>query len=246
MAFIRYLVATILLVIFIIDCGPKPNINIQGAKTPQRVWDIFRARYADIRSLALEGSFVIKGKQTHDVALQIYFALPDSFAFLAEGMFGADIARGAIIADSGFWEIPREQSYERIYKDDQLILDDYGTGIDIEDLIRAIIFFRNMDKFSFDNMSGSRYTYSHIAGMITVQLEINRDSATPIKQTIYNPNDTEEVNYSDWQVRAESTVLPGHIKINYVKSRLSGEYRIKKVKINPNLPKKLFTPLYNF
>jgi len=232
----------LLLFVLIIACGPSPEIRIEGDKSPQAVWNRYTARYNDINSLAFSGSFTISKKETHEFKLQILYCSPDSFAFLAEGTLGVDLARGAIVGDSGFWEIPRENYIEHINRDDQILFGESEIAIDIGILLDAIFFFRSSHDFTYMKRDGSRYIYANDKQNPDHLIEMNRDSGTPIRQTIIDPVDTVHVEYYDWKSDAADCIYPGRIKVYSAVSDIRAEYHIKKAKLNPTIGESNFHP----
>ena len=232
--------------ILIFACGPHPSFRIQGARTPQNIWEIFQSRYNNINSLALQGSFTIKGRETHEISLQTFYSSPDSFAFLAEGTLGTDIARGAMTGDSGFWEIPHEKYYEPIQNGDTIVLDEYGTAIDISELIRSIFFFKDLSGYHFESASGAKYLYKKSEGSLIIELYVNKDTATPVSQTAIGLHGETRADYYDWKFMGEALIMPGSIKIDFPESKFRGEYKIRKAKKNPLIPSKFYLPMYKF
>jgi len=222
-------------------CGPKPEIKVEVSKSFQEVWDGYKEYYNDIHSLAFSGNLTIAAGKVYDCKLQLIYASPDSFAFLTEGTLGIDLARGAIIGDSGFWEIPREKFHETIECGDRIFFEDGQFWIDIEQLLQAVFFFRDNSNFRFEKQLGSRniYTYTHDNGKKII--EINRNSLTPVRQILCSPSDTVFIEYYDWN-RLPVSRFPGRMTID---SRLSGakvEYVIKKLRVNPDIKLSNFLP----
>ena len=226
--------SALLLLILAVSCGPRPGIRIQEDKTPQAVWEAFIAGYENIHSLALSGSFTISEHETHEFKLQLIFASPDSFAFLAEGTLGADLARGAVVGDSGFWEIPRENFSEPLGRGDQILFGEPGIPLDISTMLEAIFFFIDRDNFTFQSRDGSKYIYSNNDNISSRQIELSRDSATPVRRIFAGLDDTVFVDYFDWRLIGENRAYPGRIKVNSPVSGMTAEYLVNKTRINPS------------
>ncbi|MCP4580454.1 MAG: hypothetical protein GY839_02470 [candidate division Zixibacteria bacterium] len=232
----------LLLFVFVLACGPRPEIQVKGDKSPQAVWDRYSARFNDVNSLAFSGSFAISKNETHEFKLQILYSSPDSFAFLAEGTLGVDLARGAIIGDSGFWEIPRENYIEHLNRDDQILFGESEIAIDIGKLLDAIFYFKSGEDLTYTGRDGSRYIYADNEGNQSRTIEINRDSATPVRQIIIDPADTVNIEYYDWNSNNDNGAFPGRIKVYSSVSKVRAEYHIKKVKVNPTIRESNFLP----
>lgn len=235
----RFKISVILLLIFL-ACGPKPEVKVQVKPTPENIMDCYHNKYHYINSLALSGTLSIFSGKAYDCKLQLIYVYPDSFAFLAEGSFGVDIARGMLIADSGYFEVPREQYHQNLSNGDYIFLD--GIRIDISSLIKAVFFFRTSCDFKYMSRSGSRFIYSCNDEENDRIIEINGDSYTPIRQIFYNLNDTLTVDYYKWKVFADAISLPGRIMINSKVSDMDINYQIKKVKVNPIVNNAFFRP----
>ena len=236
----RFRVLIFFLTIFA-ACGPKPEIKVEVLKSFQEVWDGYLEYYDNINSLAFSGNLTITAGKVYDCKLQLIYASPDSFAFLTEGALGIDLARGAIVGDSGFWEITREKFHETIEYGDRIFFEDGQFWIDIEQLLQAVFFFRDNSNFQFEKQLGSRFIYTYTYNGGKKIMEINRDSLTPVRQIFYNPTDTVFIEYYDWN-RLPVSRFPGRMTID---SRLSGakvEYVIKKLKINPDVKLSNFLP----
>ena len=228
--------------IIIGGCGPTPKLNIKPPKEPDKLWEFFEAKYDSINSLALSGSFVIKGEKTYDTKLQLVYAFPDSFAFLAEATLGIDAARGAIIDGSGFWEIPREKFSEEITIDDYIMFD--GNSIDIGLLLQAMFYFRDLPDYRYINKRSYKYNYSKADNKHHKTIELNGQSATPISIKITENSNMQQsvytIDYYDWRKLGDSMLYPGRITVSSAVSGLTAEYNISKAKINPSLPASLF------
>ena len=88
----------LVLLIVVAACGPRPDHEIRISHSPAAAWHRFEQSYKNLTSLALSGDFSIENEQAYECNLQLLYAAPDSFAFLAEGTLGIDLARGAIPA----------------------------------------------------------------------------------------------------------------------------------------------------
>ena len=233
--------ASVLLLVLLLTCGPKPKVEVQVELTPAQVWDGYLAKYQDINSLALSGTLNIFSARAYDCKLQLIYVNPDSFAFLAEGSFGVDIVRGILFADSGYFEIPKERYQQKLSAGDCILLDD-DVEIDINSLLQAVFFFRDGCDFRYIDRSGSRYIYLCNVDDNKKVIEINGDSFTPIRQILYNLSDTLTVDYYEWNALSDNVILPGRIKIISKVSDLDIDYLIKKVKINPEVKMTSFGP----
>ncbi len=235
------IVLLILITIFI-ACGPRPQIKYSGPKTPQAVWDAYTARFQDINSLALSGSFSIVNRKTYECKLQLIYVRPDSFAFLAEGTLGIDLARGALINGSGFWEIPRENYSEQLVPGDQIYLGEDETSININKLLDAIFFFRLNKGFIFEKRVGSRFIYANYDSDQTRRIEISRDSATPARLSIIDSTGTLYIEYFDWSTISDNLVLPGRIKAFSPLTKIKAEFHNNRAKQNPEKNRSFFLP----
>lgn len=233
-----------LAVLIFFNCGSKPEIRVRPQQSAEDLWQTFTARYDSIQTLALSGTFVIKGEKTYECKLQLVYASPDSFAFLAEGTLGIDAARGALINGAGFWEIPREKYSEEISRNDLIEFD--GHQFDLDIFLQAIFFFRNMIGFKFDSNHGYRYQYVSESSAASRVLVLNSDSGTPIRQIIARhdngTDDIYEIDYFAWRTIGESMIIPGRITYLSKNKGLQAEYQIEKLKINRSIPAALFTP----
>lgn len=236
----RFKTSVFILFIFL-ACGPKPEVKVQIELAPAQVWDGYFVKYQDISSIALSGTLSIFSAKAYDCKLQLIYIYPDSFAFLAEGSFGVDIVRGTLVADSGFFEIPREKYHQKLSAGDNILLND-DIEIDINSLLQAVFFFRAGCDFKYIDRSGSRYIYLCDIEENKKLIEINVDSFTPIRQIFYNLSDTLTVGYYEWKVLSDNVILPGRIKIISNVSDLDIDYRIKKVKVNPDVKMTFFRP----
>jgi len=230
------------LLTLIIACGPKPQVQYTGHKTPQAVWEAYTARFQDINSLALSGSFSIVNRKTYDCKLQLIYASPDSFAFLAEGTLGADLARGALVGDSGFWEIPRENYSEQLNPGDRIYLGEDETSININKLLDAIFFFRLNEGFIFEKRDGSRFIYANNNSGEIRKIEISRDSATPVRLAIIDLGDTLYIEYFDWGSISDNLIFPGRIKAFSTLNKIKTEYQNRRAKRNPENYESFFFP----
>lgn len=230
------------LLIVVVACGPKPDHEIRISPAPAAAWHRFTQAYNNLTSLALSGDFSIENKQAYDCNLQLLYAAPDSFAFLAEGTLGIDLARGAILGDTGFWEVPRQGINEEVWPGDLLILPDNDTAIDIEVLVRAVFFFRQTSDYEYQTRSGSKLNFVRQAGDSVQVIELSRDSATPASQTFISADDTIRVSYSDWHNLATGLAFPHRIDISSTVSGMKITYLIKKSKYNPNIDLSNFLP----
>ena len=79
---------------------------------------------------------------------------------------------------------------------------------------------------------------------MTIELYINKDSGTPVRQAIISSNLAAQANYYDWKIMDKVLILPGIIKIDFPESDIKGEYKIGKAKKNPSIPLKYYLPLY--
>jgi len=235
------LILLILIAIFT-ACGPKPQVRYAGPKTPQAVWNAYIARFQDINSLALSGSFSIVNHKTYECKLQLVYASPDSFAFLAEGTLGVDLARGALVGGSGFWEIPRENYSEELHPGDQIYLGEDETSININKLLDAIFFFRLNEGFIYEKRVGSRFIYTNCTSGEIRKIEINRDSATPVRLVIIDPIDTLYIEYFDWSLISDNIIFPGRIRAFSPLTEIKAEYYNKRLKKNPEIHESLFSP----
>ncbi len=227
-------------------CGPKPQPAIEPAKSPEHLWQIFASKYDSIESLALKGSFQIKGEKSFETSLQVVYAAPDSFAFLAEATLGIDAARGSLVRGKGFWEIPRENYSEQITIFDQIKFENYTIDIDI--LLQALFFFKALDYYEFEEIDSYRYKYIRIIGDQFSELALNKDSATPINLTIRSLSPVNpgyfEIRYFDWQKTGIQMIYPGRIEMYSESDSLTIHYSISRIKENPRLPVSLFKPRF--
>ena len=224
----------------ILACGPKPEVEVQIKLTPEHIMDSYHNMYHNINSLALSGTLSIVSDRAYDCNLQLMYIQPDSFAFLAEGSFGIDIARGALVADSGFFEVPKERYHQNLSSGDYIFLDD--IRLDINSLIQAVIFFQVSHDFKYMERSGSRFIYSCNDGENKRIIELNSDSFTPISQTLYNLTDTLTVDYYKWEIFTDDIRFPERIIMNSKVSDTDINYQIKKVKVNPIINRAFFMP----
>ena len=229
----------LLFLIIITACGPKPYIKPPELKTPDEVWSEFTGQYNSINSLAFSGDLTIKADKVYNCKLQLLYIAPDSFAFLAEGTLGIDLARGAIIGSSGFWEIPREKYHEKIQLGDRIYFENDRFWIDIEQLLQAVFFFRENTGFQFERKHNSKFVYTADFKSYSKLFEIDRKSSTPVKQFVYTPEDTVTVEYYDWKMSKKSN-FPRSLMIKSNVSNSIVEYKIKKLRINPEIKAKYF------
>lgn len=233
-----------LLLLLSISCGPKPQPQIQPKLSAYDIWTIFESRYDSVRSLALSGSFVIKGVKTYECKLQLVYTYPDSFAFLAEGTLGIDAARGAIVDGIGFWEIPREKYSEEISIGDKIIFD--GSKIDLDILLQAVFFMRHLDRYSFIKKISHRYQYVKNDPTTSSILDLNAETATPIRQSIrqvsYSGYITYQADYFAWQKIDNTMTIPGRIVLDCEQDKMEAEYIISKIKVNPKIPLSFYSP----
>lgn len=239
---LRFKIVLLFLPVIFASCGPKPQIQYIGPQTPEAVWRAYTARFQDINSLALSGSFSIFNQKTYECKLQLIYAAPDSFAFLAEGTLGVDLARGALVGGLGFWEIPRENYSEQLDPGDQIFLGEDETSIDINKLLNAIFFFRLNDSFIYEKQVDSRFVYTHSNYGHFYRLEISRDSAMPIRLTIIDPIDSLYVEYYDWSPISDNLVFPGRIRAFTPSTKITAEYHNKRAKKNLEIHGSFFSP----
>ena len=225
-----------------IACGPGPGDKFQIPQTPSAVWSKFAQRYDSLSSLALSGDLSIENGRAYDCSLQLLYAAPDSFAFLAEGTLGLDLIRGAIIGETGFWEIPREGISERIFPGVMISLPDENVAIDPNTLIRAVFYFRDLHDYQYEKRSGSKLIFVRPGADSGQIIELNRDSATPISQTFFAGRDTVKSDYSSWGSVPAGAVFPGRIDFFSTSSGAKITYWIKKSKYNPRIAPANFLP----
>jgi len=236
---------TPLLLLMLFACGPKPEVKISNvSNNPQEIRDGFFQRYNDINSLAISGDLSITADKAYNCKLQLLYASPDSFAFMAEGTLGVDLARGAICGDSGFWEIPREQYHEKLHQGDRINFENGKFQIDIEQLLQAVFYFRKYANVDFIKQTGSRFTYSYGADNCKIIMEINRDSLTPVRQTFISSSDKTYAEYYDWKLSSDNIMFPGRIKIYSFQPNTVLEYKIDKIKANHSLKTSFFLPKF--
>jgi hypothetical protein len=244
---IKYRLLAIVALAILLACGPKPVPELMPpVSDPQEIWGLFASRYEGIHSLALSGSFSVINEKTYDSKLQVIFGAPDSFAFLAEGTLGVDIARGALVNGAGFWESPREDYYEDISRGDAIELGEAGISLDIDILLKSIFFFQNLDEFTFAQSDGIRYYYLAVDSLSRREFQVNRATATPMSQTIFYwaDSDTQAVyiDYYGWQSLSEEMIIPGRITVKFDRGNAVADYRISRAKYNPDVPESFFKP----
>jgi hypothetical protein len=234
------------LVLLTFACSPKPSLYNGKPTTPEYAWRLFASRYENINALALSGSFAIKSNRKYESKLQLFFAAPDSFAFLAEGTLGIDVARGALLTGRGFWEIPREKYHEDISSGDMIVLGEGDIAIDIDILLKAIFFFKNLDDYDYQTTEGTKYIYQADYEYYHCRLTLNKASATPTNLIIYfdKSGGVEEVRagYFGWKSLGDNMAIPGRIKLDFPRENLEADYNIKKQKTNPTIPASYFAP----
>lgn len=236
---------TLMLIIILFACGPKPEVKISAvSNNPQEVWDGFSYRYNDINTLAISGDLTITADKIYNCKLQLLYASPDSFAFMAEGTLGIDLARGAICGDSGFWEIPRERYHEKLHQGDRINFEDGKFQIDIEQLLQAVFYFQEYDDVEFIKQTGSRFIYLYNSNHSKIVMEINRDSLTPVRQTFFGSGDTTYAEYYNWKSLADNKAFPGIIKIYSFNPNTVLEYKIDKIRANRSLKTAFFLPKF--
>jgi len=210
----------------------------------------FITPYDSLNSLALSGQFVITNEQTYECKLQVFYIAPDSFAFLAEGTLGADIARGALINGVGFWEIPREDYYEKISIGDQIAFGDVDIAIDLDILLNAIFYFKNTGNFHpFDidsiTIPNDREYYKSNDAYYQRIITLDRSNAMAISQIIVeenSPNNTvAEIKYDNWRIY-DKIAIPEKIGLVFVQDGIRVEYQIDRVKLNPAIALSFFSP----
>lgn len=225
-------------------CGPRPSVQIQPGHSPQDIWKTFASRYDSVKTLALSGSFVIYGEKTYECKLQMVYAVPDSFAFLAEGTLGIDAARGALIDGFGFFEIPREKYRQELTADDKIEFD--GNLIDLDIFLQAVFYFRDLDKFDYLSHRSFKYQFATAGNLGKRLIELNAETATPIRQTISGLHSEGEaiydIDYYAWRKLDDSLTIPGRIKLSSEGFNFQADYQIKKMKINPKIPPSFFIP----
>jgi hypothetical protein len=230
----------------ILACGPKPSVYQGKPATPESAWGLFVSRYENIDALALSGGFMIKNDRKYESKLQTFYLSPDSFAFLAEGTLGIDLARGALISGHGFWEVPRDKYHEDIGIGDMIVMGDGEIAIDIDVLLKAIFFFKNLSDYTYETTEGTKYIYQADYDYYRCRLALNKATATPTNLTIFMNRDAGpaeiQIDYYGWKSLGNDLVMPGRIKMDFRREGLQTEYNIGKLKVNPRIPNSYFEP----
>ncbi len=238
------LIFIVISAVIIHSCGTKPSPEIIPSQSPEKLWQYFSSKYDSIESLAFKGDFTLSGERTYKTNLQLVYAAPDSFAFLAEAALGIDAARGAIIHGRGFWEIPREDYSESITLLDQIRIDNYE--VDLESILQSVFFFKGLKNYEYLEKNGNRLIYCSKGMDRLIIIELNKDSGTPIslifnRFSLFNPV-IYEANYYDWRKSGDGMLFPGRIELSSTSNKLKVEYVLSRIKANPDLPQKLFAP----
>lgn len=213
------------------------------AGDPERVWNAYVSQFSYVHSLAFDGNVTIESEAVYESGLQVFYQAPDSFAFMAEGTLGVDLVRGALVSDSGFWEIPRERVHKRLEPGERVNFENQELQINIAELLDGIFFFRNSADFGFLQATGARFVYRGAGDNPVRIIELSRDSATPTRQFLYTPDDTVEIQYSDWRTFSGHP-FPYRVRLHWAVSGLRVEYVVSRVSVNPTVPQFYFWPQF--
>gem|GEM_PF-6919586 len=218
-------------------CGPKPY-----QETPlldgHGLGDAFDAEYGSIKSLVVKLEAGLGSDLSREFELTAAYLYPDSFAFLAEGVFGADLARGALCGDSGFWEFPRRNESCRISRFDKIIIGDSLPAISIGSLARVLFFFAGTTLAGDRQSTGNEIVITAADGPITRRYCFESRTGRLLFQYLLGA-DSLVASYHSWR-RFSSVRLPATIRLfDYSRSEFAG-LKIKKASSNRRIPRSMF------
>jgi hypothetical protein len=231
----------ILAAMIVISCGAKPHLKLVTDGSPEAVWNAYQKRFTNINSLALGGKLESRGKNNWECDFQITYAYPDSFAFLAEGAFGVDLVRGAIVGDSGFWEIPREKKIKLINGRDDIESDGSESVVVPVQLLHSIFFFKSGSNFVYIK-SEEEFTYRDTNESALISVVLAGETCLPQKMIFGKRAECSSAIYSKWKEFEGNCIFPTKIEYSDSKKDDRLTFRITRVKHDAKIPKAMYLP----
>jgi hypothetical protein len=222
-------------------CGPKPRIQLQSDGSPQAVWNTFCRNIVDHKSIALKGHLSIISSEAFECNFEAFFENPDRFSFAASGPFGVSLARAVLVGDSGFIEIPKRKTFQKIGRADWFYIAEIDNQVNIGMLFRSLFFNLADSQYSFNGQSGNLYCYQNAADLENITFCLEKESCLPQEKSIMDDKDTVRVVYSKWQVFGKSVIFPKIISVRSVRKSDQLQFKINQALTDIDVPNLRFT-----
>ncbi len=229
-----------LAVIVVFACGPKPHREIP-VFNGESLSKAFNAEYGSLKSLVikLKVSFGLNVNQEFD--LTAVYIFPDSFAFLAEGLLGIDLARGAICGDSGFWELPRKNEIYTISRFDRIWIGDSLSELSVDGLAKMVFFFAEVTLEGDWKVLGKELIFTVVDGVPQRIFCFESQSGRLLYQYLSGA-DSLIASYRSWRSFA-GLRMPRTIRLFDFSGDELAELKIKKISSDRRIPRSMFLPV---
>jgi hypothetical protein len=231
---------SILLLLLILACGPKPELRITTDGSSGSVWEAFLRRIPETDSVAIKGSLKIESSKTYEFGFEAFYINPDTLNFTAKGPLGIGWAKVVLLGDSGYFVNSKEKTVTWFGKNDQIFLGNTESQVTIPEILRALFLNRPESDGSLVEQQNNAYQFLCGSDVDKIDLLIGRENCLPKQQIISSANKSFEAKYSDWKMVNKFRVYP--TKIIMESSSLNGCLRLKIDQFKPNakIPRFLF------
>jgi hypothetical protein len=236
----HFRLSLLLAVITIASCGPKPQLKLRTDGSPEAVWKAYQKRFENVKSLALKGTLESQGAKPWACGFQITYASPDSFTFLGEGILGTDLFRGAVVADSGFWEVPRDKKYWHLSLNEKLKIEEAGVEIALVQLLNSVFIFKLGNNFVYKRTEGKQYTYCATTDSAEISLTLDSQTCLPTRLNWGSIPMSDFVEYSNWKEFGNNLVYASKIKAYTAHREIEKIFKITRARRDIAIPKSLY------